>query len=289
MQQTVVESLSNREVNPQEAAMPEEEVLKNGKQRTKKHKTKKNNNKKPLRKQRKGRNRVAYVAGVSSSQTNDKPPAIPLPLTQYVTVITRRAIRKRPTDAAAASKPTTTTTSAPSTSQDHGDISLGMKLSVVSGKVIVQKLNALSDGRASPAQMVGVIQRGDVLLSIDNKSLVNLPIDLLMERLKPLSTPDASGAYQRELQLRLSAGEGLELLLKYEAAESRKVADTSAASEVFSLFPMVDHMSGLPSTTLMDNIHTHISPSSSNKPQDQHQEDKRRGSTLHQSHVMLVP
>lgn len=212
-------------------------------------------------------------------------PSIPLPYNHYKTVLYRRAIRKgsgsnppSPTSGGGNHKGRSNTEM--STSQDnnnnhqnvdeYGDISLGMKLSVVGGKVIVQNLNKLSDGRASPAQISGLIQRGDVLLSINNLSLVHLPIDLLMDRLKPLSTPDPSGAYQRVLHLRLAAGEGLTLLRKYEAAEARKAnVSDEAATEVFSLFPMVDQLSGMP---LFDNTNLHMPPPRGS----QHQEEKKQ-------------
>jgi hypothetical protein len=114
--------------------------------------------------------------------------------------------------------------------------------------VIVQAVNALSDGRASPAQLTGLVKRGDVLLSIDDNSIVNLPLDHLVVGLKPLSTPQDDGSYQRILRLRFSAGEGLEALVKHDDASK-----SPGEQGVFSLtqflpqdFPMVDQMSGLP-------------------------------------------
>jgi hypothetical protein len=137
--------------------------------------------------------------------------------------------------------------------EEYGDISLGMKLIVAGGRVIVQKLIPLSDGRASPAQLVGVIQRGDVLLSIDNLSLVNLPIDQLMEGLKPLSSPvGENGSYQRLMTLRFETGGsvGLALLQNHEKAQAATKERTEngmdAANDMFSLFPMVDQLSGQP-------------------------------------------
>ena len=92
-----------------------------------------------------------------------------------------------------------------------------MKLIVAGGRVIVQTLNALSDGRASPAQLTGVIQRGDVLLAVGDVSLDKLPIDQLMMGLKPLSAPETpDGRYRRVLRLRLEAGVGHELLQSHE-------------------------------------------------------------------------
>jgi hypothetical protein len=133
----------------------------------------------------------------------------------------------------------------------YGDTSLGMKLSVVRGKVIVQTLNALADGRASPAQLTGKVQRGDVLLAINGVSLVSLPIDQLMQGLGPLSTPHpVTGEFERNLRLRFAAAEGLTILQQHEKV-NHVGGDTNGspidpASDVFSLFPMVDQLSGTP-------------------------------------------
>mgnify|MGYP005840076037 CR=1 FL=1 len=247
----------------------------------------------PTSKRRRKRNRVAHLASIEDegyAGSSTAAPAIPLPINQYKTTLYRRAIRKRESDSQPPSPSSQKQQQPKKTSEEddewsdeeafeeYGDISLGMKLSVIGGRVIVQNLNSLADGRASPAQISGVIQRGDVLLSIDNLSLVNLPIDLLMERLKPLSTPDsATGAYWRVLHLRFSAGEGLPLLRKYEAAEKRKTNVTQseeAANEVFSLFPMVDNLSGMPlfDSTTTTAIHSPM-PKSQNR---QHQEEKKQ-------------
>jgi hypothetical protein len=87
----------------------------------------------------------------------------------------------------------------------EGDTSLGMKLTILSGKVIVQKLMPLQDGRASPAQLTGMVSRGDVLLSIDDRPLVGLGnLDLLVDRLKPLSTPNEKGEYKRIVKIRFA-------------------------------------------------------------------------------------
>lgn len=248
-------------------------------------------------KRRKRRNRVAYMATMDrddngNSSTNGdlakELPPIPLPMNQYVTTLCRRAIRKRESDGPPSRpcnlQPTPTKndnheegeSERSDLQEKYGDISLGMKLTVVGGKVIVQRLNTLSDGRASPAQVVGVIQRGDVLLSINNKSLVNLPIDLMMERLRPMSTPDSLGEYQRILELRMEAGAGLHMLEKYEAAEARKaniVSTNDSASEVFSLFPMADQLSALPS--FENSTMTSPTPTTSLR-HPQHQEEKKQ-------------
>jgi hypothetical protein len=216
---------------------------------------------------RRKRGRAAQV----DESASDKPKGLLLPSSQYETSFYRRAIRKQQDIMKGAPTTVTTSTTAPailntsgseektkeeSDAEIYGDISLGMKLSVVGGKVIVQHLNALADGRASPAQLTGVVQRGDVVLSINDLSLVNLPIDQLMAGLSPLSTPDATGAYQRTLKLRFAAREGLDLLTKSEAVQAKKAdgsgskADAQhrvdAVSDMLALFPMVDQLSGVP-------------------------------------------
>jgi hypothetical protein len=175
-----------------------------------------------------------------------------LPRNQYTTTLKRRAIRKREEEAEVSPKDSTNDEHE---EEEYGDISLGMKLIVVAGRVIVQSLNALADGRASPAQLAGVVQRGDVLLSIgsglNNLSLVDLPIDQLMNGLRPLSTPGPDGSYQRILKLRLEAAVGFDLLKIHEQAQAWKTdasrqESLDAANDMFSLFPMVDQLSGVP-------------------------------------------
>ena len=196
-------------------------------------------------KQRK-RGRVVRVVSIDNVPSDAH--SLPLPGNQYTTTLRRRAIRKFE-DMPEAS---------PVSSADsgvYGDISLGMKLIVAGGRVIVQHLNALSDGRASPAQLVGVIQRGDVLLAIGNLPLVNLPVDQLMSGLKPLSSPETiDGRYRRILRLRFEAGVGMELLENHERglkmaaniAASRSPGAQEAMNDMFTLFPMVDQLSGTP-------------------------------------------
>jgi hypothetical protein len=193
-------------------------------------------------KRRKGkRGRTARIAQVTDETKQVSKRGLSLPANQYRTTLHRRFVRK---------KDESVDKTYPSDSlEEYGDTSLGMKLSVVGGKVIVQILNCLGDGRASPAQLVGVIKRGDVLLSINGVSLVSLPIDQLMGGLSPLSTPDASGLYQRRLDLRLEAGGGMDLLLRSEkeaAGSKRSQSSVDLASDMFSLFPMVDNLSGVP-------------------------------------------
>jgi PDZ domain len=117
------------------------------------------------------------------------------------------------------------------------------------GRVIVQNINSLSDGRASPAQLTGVIQRGDVLSAIDGKSIVNLPLDQLVIGLQPLSTPMEDGTYKRILRLRFAAGDGLSAL----DSNDKLLSKAPTESGVFNLtqflpqdFPIVDNLSGQP-------------------------------------------
>lgn len=140
-----------------------------------------------------------------------------------------------------------------------GDTSLGLKLTILGGHVIVQGLNSLADGRASPAQLTGLVRRGDVLVAIDGRSLVHLPLDRLVEGLKPLSEaesgsfvpPVGSGGngvdnssvanippgvpyYRRTLRLRFSMGEGLPFLNRPRGrrrpAPSAPAADSAASN-----------------------------------------------------------
>ena len=163
----------------------------------------------------------------STAKTTSVPP---LPRNQYATTLRRRAVRKQEDNTL-------------HDSDEYGDISLGMKLIVAGGRVIVQSLNSLGDGLASPAQLAGVIQRGDVLLAIGNLSLANLPIDQLMDGLRPLSTPNSRGVYERCLELRFEAGAGLKLLTIHEKEHAKMQGSPEA---VFSMLPMVDQLSGQP-------------------------------------------
>ena len=103
----------------------------------------------------------------------------------------------------------------------------------------------MADGRASPAQLTGRVARGDVLLAIDGKSIVKIPIDQLVVGLKPLSSP-TEGAYKRSLNLRFSAGEGLELLDKDKEAQKTKPDMFNMANFMPSEVPLVDQHSGMP-------------------------------------------
>lgn len=197
----------------------------------------------PIRDKRGRPTRVATIAEVESdSKTTTSFP--PLPGNQYTATLRRRAVRK-----VAEQSPMGifhTNSGQKGDLDDLGDISLGMKLIVVGGRVIVESLNPLADGLASPAQLAGVIQRGDVLLAVGNVSLVNLPVDLLMEGLRPLSTPGPGGYYQRFLDLRFEAATGFRLLKAHEEGQERSNARQEPENAMFSLFPMVDQLSGAP-------------------------------------------
>ncbi|CAJ1969124.1 unnamed protein product [Cylindrotheca closterium] len=191
------------------------------------------------------RGRKVRIAPINDLQPSEKTTFPPLPKNQYETTLIRRAVRK-----GTPSKSSNTDDS----DDEYGDVSLGMKLTVVRGRVIVQKMATLADGRASPAQLTGIIQRGDILLSIGNVSLLQLPIDKLMGGLSPLSTPGKDGRYQKVLRLRFeSSKSGLKALQKHEEEEEFKkmaLGQTEGmldpANEMFSLFPMADQLSGAP-------------------------------------------
>ncbi|GKY96058.1 hypothetical protein MPSEU_000566000 [Mayamaea pseudoterrestris] len=208
-----------------------------------KSKRKKNSNQQQhiLRRRRRRRTEVCEILNLFSVKKS----GLDLPPNQYERTLIRRAVRKR--EASDSHLLPNSIASAASETELFGDVSLGMKLTVIAGKVIVQTLTWLADGRASPAQLAGSIQRGDVLLAINDYSLVGLSPDQLMRGLTPLSTPNTDGMYMRELKLRFMANDGSTLLERNDAA---KVAAKEAsqhvfsANEMFSLFPMVDQLGG---------------------------------------------
>lgn len=180
-----------------------------------------------------------------------------LPVGQYECTLQRRAIRKKETPISFTDIPQPKTLvnfrARRSTSDNfnlemEGDTSLGMKLTILSGKVIVQKLMPLQDGRASPAQLTGMVSRGDVLLSIDGRSLVGLGnLDVLVDRLKPLSTPNEKGEYKRNVRIRFATGEGLELLQKDDKnIKKKKTQSTNTKRFQVGQYTMVDQLSGAP-------------------------------------------
>ena len=165
-----------------------------------------------------------------------------------------------------------------------GDTSLGLKLTILQGKVIIQAIDPLNDGRASPAQLCGFISPGDILVAVNGKSLINgtihnpAPMDRIISVLTPLSQPidEVSGEYSREVRLRLVLGEGLDLLREQKRREDRKREDLErrkamglldrqnlgvgggdAAGDIFGIasFMAVDQHSGMPMFSQMDDDH----------------------------------
>jgi hypothetical protein len=148
----------------------------------------------PMKKRKRGRYvRVAAVQDASShavpseaasfSKTSSNAPILmfpPLPRNQYTATLRRRAIRKLDEGGGSSAPSSVITIKSVGSSvgataaaspvligvvpeeeddpnyEEYGDISLGMKLIVAGGRVIVQKLIPLSDGRASPAQLVAM-------------------------------------------------------------------------------------------------------------------------------------
>jgi hypothetical protein len=204
-----------------------------------------------------------------------------LPLNQFETIICRRTIYKRDVSVNIGAKSFSNQQQSSLEKDDNwnlskrnnmlsyvleddpiestpGDISLGMKLSVVGGKVIVQHLKPLEDGTASPAQLTGVISRGDVLLAINEKSLVNLTLDQLMNALGPLSAPDPSGSYRRKLKVRFASKQGFEELRSIEVPIPLQIQQSDMgldiANDMFALFPMVEQLTNLPSVSKREEI-----------------------------------
>lgn len=167
-----------------------------------------------------------------------------------------------------------------------GDTSLGLKLTILQGKVIIQAIDPLNDGRASPAQLCGLISPGDILIAVNGKSLINgtihnpAPMDRIISVLKPLSQPmdEISGEYSREVRLRLVLGEGVDLLREQKQREDKKREDMErrkalgidrkpnvgggdAAGDIFGIasFMAVDQHSGMPLFGHLDHPHLHDS------------------------------
>lgn len=211
-----------------------------------------------LRKSRK-RRRTARERKISNRATKSN---LQLPPNQYECFLIRTAIRKAPESSDA---PVTNAEEQSDELQEnvadgldiYGDTSLGMKLSVIQGHVIIQRLNCLSDGRASPAQM-SLVQRGDVILSVNDVSLVSLPIDQLMQGLAPLSTPNANGDFDRVVSLRLASQEGISMLVQSESVVKPATLPTS---DNFLSLLMVDQLSGQPlvSESLSEHENTPVS------------------------------
>jgi hypothetical protein len=168
---------------------------------------------------------------------------IQLPSNQYECLLVRRAVKPLPVD-------DSQTTSSHALLQEtdeyglmiYGDISLGMKLSFSSdGRVIVEDVTALSDGRASPAQLTGRIRMGDVLLAIDGVDITDNP----MEKVLPLKAPeDKNQPCQRTYRLRFAAGEGLQELHAMMKRKNLVQKNEDFATEMMASLLMVDQLSG---------------------------------------------
>mmetsp|Transcript_16747 Transcript_16747/g.46019 ORF Transcript_16747/g.46019 Transcript_16747/m.46019 type:complete len:1288 (+) Transcript_16747:157-4020(+) len=192
-----------------------------------------------------------------------------LPASQYETVLVRRAILKRE-GISAINNDNEQNAASEGSIQDmldtYGDVSLGMQLTPIGGKIIVQGIIPLKDGRASPAQLAGCIERGDVLLQINHQSLVNQPFEQLMLSLLALSKPLPDGTHPRKTMLRFAAGQGLDLLRTEREdqisnekqkqdfgtggvrpeANAEGPDNVDGAADILGLFSMVDQLSGMP-------------------------------------------
>jgi len=161
-----------------------------------------------------------------------------------------------------------------------GDTSLGLKLTILQGKVIIQNITPLSDGRASPAQLCGLLSIGDIIIGVNGKSLINgsinnpVSMDRIISVLKPLSQPIVNGTtkeYTREVRLRFVLGKGKSLLDEQDAKEKRKLEEIAhrkkyeknqssmtidPAADLFGIasFMAVDQHSGMP---LFGNLEHH--------------------------------
>ena len=154
-----------------------------------------------------------------------------------------------------------------------GDTSLGLKLTILNGKVIVQAISPLEDGRASPAQLCGLFHPGDILIAVNDSFLINngnihspVPMDKMVEALKPLSEAiEGNGRYSREVRLRFVVGEGRKLLQEQKEREEKKqriiqerkklgldgkagAASIDHAADIFGLSALmgVDQHTGMP-------------------------------------------
>lgn len=205
--------------------------------------------------------------------------ALHLPVDQYEVTLVRRAVYKS-TDPLPPNIPSGK--SIPPS--DIGDTSLGMKLTILSGKVIVQSVVPLNDGRASPAQLTGMIHEGDILLSIDGRLLVGLGmhLDLLLERLKPLSE-SINDFFQKEIRIRFAVGHGLKLLHDaYKGSTSlvsrdQRKQDEGDSSYYNSNYALVDNLSG---RQLFDDINSHLNKEEENESDNSNENEKNDVTSL---------
>lgn len=192
-----------------------------------------------------------------------------LPSYQYETTLIRRAIwpgQPPPRTTQTNADPMDKTPNDNEEDDYYGDVSLGMQFQLAEGQYIVKCLIPLRDGRASPAQLTGCIQRGDVLIQINHQSLLHIPPYQFMMILKRLlMTPNSKdGSFPRRITLRFARGLGLDILQRHEREEQallrqRKalaennavpsgLEDVDGAADVLGLFSfaMVDQLSGMP-------------------------------------------
>ncbi|KAL7550964.1 hypothetical protein ACHAWF_014168 [Thalassiosira exigua] len=155
----------------------------------------------------------------------------------------------------------------------YGDTSLGIKITLLGGLVVVTSVDPLDDGRASPAQLCrGLLRAGDAIVAVDGRSLVRRGMDVLAA-LAPLRVPrdEASGTYAREVRLRLVAGGGRDALRERDERERRRAEDierrrklglervaSDPAADLFGIGALmgVDQHSGVPLFGRMDD-HRH--------------------------------
>ena len=182
-----------------------------------------------------------------------------------------------------------------------GDTSLGLKLTILQGKVIIQNITPLSDGRASPAQLCGLLSLGDIIIGVNGKSLINgsinnpVSMDRIISVLKPLSQPivnETNKEYTREVRLRFVLGKGKSLLDEQDAKEKRKLEEIAhrkkyeknqssmtidPAADLFGIasFMAVDQHSGMP---LFGNLEHHT----------QHQDEDEKDEKKEKSDVVVA-
>ena len=117
----------------------------------------------------------------------------------------------------------------------YGDTSLGLKLTIISGRVIIQSITPLDDGRSSPAQQCGtLLARGDTIIAVNGKSLIRenvyspVSMDSIISALAPLSKPIVDAAnkeYSREVRLRCAKGIGMNLLREQDERENIRLEE----------------------------------------------------------------
>ena len=138
------------------------------------------------------------------------------------------------------------------------DIQMSLCISLC-GFVIVQEVTSLKDGRASPTQISGRIKRGDILVTINKKSIVGMPFVEMSKELHHLTFNRWERTKQR-IRLRFIVGEGLSLLEKNtnmtkgqklsQTLRNLPLAESDGKSLVDMFFPpeldIVDQLSGMP-------------------------------------------